>query len=180
MHTRATVVALLVSGPIATAYAAGRRAIWTQPGADPAEFLVSTRRRIPRRLLLAAGWSPTAIVGMAGPTAWRALPTEPVGSRAPAVARCYNRGVMRAPLSSDTSPDVELRQIDAWRRMSASEKAAVVTGLTRAAFAMTAAGVRHRHPNASPREHFLRMAVIVLGPELARRAYPDAAAVIAP
>lgn len=96
------------------------------------------------------------------------------------VARCYNRGVMRAPLSIDTSPDVELRQIDAWRRMSASEKAAVVTGLTRAAFAMTAAGVRHRHPNASPREHFLRMAVIVLGPELALRAYPDAAAVIAP
>ena len=64
--------------------------------------------------------------------------------------------------------------------MSAADKAAIVTGLTRAAFAMAAAGVRQRHPAASPREHFLRIAVIVLGPELAQRAYPDAAQVIAP
>jgi len=44
---------------------------------------------------------------------------------------------------------------------------------------MTAAGVRQRFPEASPREHFLRVAVIVLGPELASKAYPDAAQVIA-
>ncbi len=54
----------------------------------------------------------------------------------------------------------------------------MVTGLTRAAYAMTFAGVKHRHPDASSREHFLRVAVIVLGPDLARRAYPDAAGVI--
>lgn len=82
------------------------------------------------------------------------------------------------PLSLDTAPDVERRQIDGWRRMSAAEKAALVTGLTRAAFEMTAAGVRRRHPDASPREHFLRVAVIVLGPDLARQAYPDATRVI--
>lgn len=83
-----------------------------------------------------------------------------------------------SPLSLDTAPDVERRQIDAWRVMPAVEKAALVTGLTRAAFAMTAAGVRHRHPDATPSEQFLRVAVIVLGPELARKAYPDAAQVI--
>jgi hypothetical protein len=64
--------------------------------------------------------------------------------------------------------------------MSAAEKAATVTGLTRAAFAMTAAGVRQRYPDASPREQFLRVAIIVLGRELACKAYPDAAQVVSP
>jgi hypothetical protein len=86
--------------------------------------------------------------------------------------------VTETPLAFDSSPDIERRQIESWRQMSAAQKAAMVTGLTRAAFAMTAAGVRHRHPGASPREHFLRVAVIVLGPDLARLAYPDAAGVI--
>lgn len=89
-------------------------------------------------------------------------------------------GVTETPLSVDTSPDIERRQIEGWRQMSAADKAATVTGLTRAAYEITAAGVRQRHPDASPREHFLRVAVIVLGPELARLAYPDAAQVIAP
>lgn len=62
--------------------------------------------------------------------------------------------------------------------MPPDEEAALVTGLTQAAFAMTAAGVRHRHPDATPRECFLRVAVIVLGAELARKAYPDAVEVI--
>jgi hypothetical protein len=81
-------------------------------------------------------------------------------------------------LALDTPADVERRQIESWRRMSAAEKAATITGLTRAAYAMTWAGVRHRHPGAPPREHFLRVALIVLGPDLACRAYPDAAGVI--
>jgi hypothetical protein len=38
---------------------------------------------------------------------------------------------------------------------------------------MAAAGVRQRHPDASPREQFLRLAVVILGSTLARRAYPD-------
>jgi len=86
--------------------------------------------------------------------------------------------VRPSPLSLDTAADVESRQIDAWRAMPAVEKAALVTGLTQAAFAMTAAGVRHRHPDATPFEQFLRVAVIVLGPDLAQKAYPEAAQVI--
>ena len=80
---------------------------------------------------------------------------------------------MPAPLSLDTSPDVERMQIDAQRRMTPAEKAALISGLTRAAHRMAAAGVRQRHPDASPREQFLRLAVVILGPALARQAYPD-------
>lgn len=80
------------------------------------------------------------------------------------------------PLSDDTSPDIERRRILAWRRMSPAEKAASVTGFTQAVVDLARAGVRARHPNASPREQFLRVAVVVLGVELASQAYPDVAA----
>jgi len=86
--------------------------------------------------------------------------------------------VVQTPLTLDTSPDIERRQVESWRRMSPAQKAALVTGLTRAAWEMTAAGVRQRHPEATPREQFLRVAVIVLGPELACMAYSDATGVI--
>ena len=79
---------------------------------------------------------------------------------------------MRTRLSLDTSPEFERRQVEAWRQMSAADKAAMVTGLTRAACTMAAAGVRQRHPDASPREHFLRLAVILLGADLARSGVP--------
>jgi len=88
--------------------------------------------------------------------------------------------VAHTAFNLDTSPDIERRQVDAWRQMSAAQKAEMVTGLTRASYAMTFAGVRQRHPGESPRQHFLRVAIIVLGPDLARLAYPDATEVIAP
>jgi hypothetical protein len=79
-------------------------------------------------------------------------------------------------LSADTSAEVERLQIERWRAMSAAEKVAIVTGLTRAAFELAAAGVRQRYPGATDREQFLRLAIVTLGPELARKAYPDCAA----
>jgi hypothetical protein len=80
---------------------------------------------------------------------------------------------MQLAHSLDTSPETEQRQIERWRAMTPAEKAAIVSGLTRASFEMARAGVRHRHPNASPHEQFLRLAIVTLGPELAARAYPD-------
>jgi len=80
---------------------------------------------------------------------------------------------MVRPLSEDTSIDIERRQVEAWRSMSAAERAATITGLTQAAFDMAAAGVKARHPGASEPELFYRMAVVVLGPELAARVHPD-------
>ena len=84
------------------------------------------------------------------------------------------------PLSLDTSPDIERLQVEGWRRMSPEQKAAIVSGLTQAAFDLACAGVRQRHPHASPREQFLRLAVITLGSDLARRAFPDLATLETP
>ena len=80
------------------------------------------------------------------------------------------------PLSLDTSPEIERLQIERWRQMSSEEKAAIVSGLTQAAYDLALAGVRHRYPDASPCEHFLRLAIVTLGDELARKAYPEIAA----
>jgi hypothetical protein len=67
--------------------------------------------------------------------------------------------------------EIETRQIEGWRRMTAAEKAAIVTGLTNAVYELARAGVRCRYPHASAREQFLRLAIVSLGPELARKAY---------
>jgi hypothetical protein len=57
--------------------------------------------------------------------------------------------------------------------MTPAEKAAIVSTLTRAVYDLALTGVRLRHPLASPHEQFLRLAVITLGPDLARKAYPE-------
>ena len=86
----------------------------------------------------------------------------------------YN-AVVSAPLSRDTAPDIEQRQIEGWRAMTPAQKADLISGLTRAAFEMTMAGIRERFPHETERQHMLRLAVILHGRELACRAYPDAA-----
>lgn len=75
----------------------------------------------------------------------------------------------------DTSPEIERMQIERWRQMSPAEKAAIVSGLTQAVYDLAAAGIRLRHPDASSREQFLRLALLTLGPDLARQAYPEIA-----
>jgi len=77
------------------------------------------------------------------------------------------------PLADDTSPDIEARQIDGWRRMTPAEKLQLVVSLSRSTRDLALAGIRDRFPEASPREQFLRLAILTLGPELARRAYPE-------
>ena len=84
----------------------------------------------------------------------------------------YNCVVSR-PLARDTSREIEDRQVAAWRAMSPLEKANLISGLTRASREMALAGVRHRYPGASERDIFLRLAILTLGLELARGAYPD-------
>ena len=59
--------------------------------------------------------------------------------------------------------------------MSPAQKAAVVSGLTQAVHELALAGIRMRHPEASERERFLRLALITLGPEVARQVYPEIA-----
>jgi len=81
--------------------------------------------------------------------------------------------VLPTPLSADTSPEMERVQIERWQQMSTEEKAAIVSGLTHAACELAHAGIRHRHPAASPREQFLRLAIVILGDAMARKAYPE-------
>ena len=85
-----------------------------------------------------------------------------------------DRGAKRGLLSDDTAPDVEEAQVQRWRAMPSTEKAALIVGLCHAADALALAGIRHRNPAASSRECFLRLAILRLGRDLACRAYPDA------
>ena len=80
---------------------------------------------------------------------------------------------MDAPLARDTDPDIERRQVDAWRQMSPAQKLRLVSQLSATVRRLALAGVRQRYPAASAREQFLRLAQVTLGDELARKAYPD-------
>jgi hypothetical protein len=80
----------------------------------------------------------------------------------------------RAVLAADTGAAIEQRQVDAWRRLSPLERLRLVSDTTRAVTNLSLAGIRRRHPQASERECFLRLAAILLGADTARRVYPDA------
>jgi hypothetical protein len=78
-------------------------------------------------------------------------------------------------LSADTSAGIEQCQVDAWRRLSPLERLRLVSDTTRAVMNLSLAGIRRRHPQATERECFLRLAAILLGVDTATRVYPDAA-----
>jgi hypothetical protein len=78
-------------------------------------------------------------------------------------------------LSADTDAASERRQIQRWRAMSPAEKFRAVAELNAAADTMALAGIRLRHPDASSREQFLRLASVKLGRDLARQVYPEIA-----
>lgn len=75
----------------------------------------------------------------------------------------------------DTSSEAFHYQVARWRAMSPQQKADLVAALTRATSQFAAAGILMRHPGASPRELFLRLAILRLGRPLALEVYPDAA-----
>jgi len=81
----------------------------------------------------------------------------------------------RGALSLDTAADIERRQFELWRQMSPADKMALVSAASLAARQLAEAGIRERYPHASARERFLRYAVLTLGVDLARAAYPDVA-----
>ena len=84
-------------------------------------------------------------------------------------------GPEMAVLSADTTAEIEQRQVDAWRRLSSVERLRLVSDTTRAVMDLSLAGIRRRHPEASERECFLRLAAILLGVATTPRVYPDAA-----
>lgn len=88
----------------------------------------------------------------------------------------YDRVVRPEPLSLDTSPEIEQRQVESWRRMTPAQKLGITLGMSDAVRRLALAGVQRRYPNASSREQFLRLAIVTLGLDLARRAYPEVSA----
>ena len=77
------------------------------------------------------------------------------------------------PLADDTPIEVEARQIDGWRKLSLSQKVELIASLSCGVRELARAGFRDRYPSATPREQFLRLAMLTLGAELARQAYPE-------
>jgi len=71
------------------------------------------------------------------------------------------------------SPDIERRQIEGWRRMSDAERAATVTAMTTAVLELAVAGVRQRFPDAAPDVQRRLLAEVLLGRDLAGRAFPN-------
>ena len=64
--------------------------------------------------------------------------------------------------------------------MSPLEKAGILSQATHDALTLALAGIRQRHPNASERECFLRLAALQLGPILVRKGCPDASQILGP
>lgn len=89
-----------------------------------------------------------------------------------------SKSVRRNALSDDTSAEAQQFQLQLWRRLSESERLDAVSAISTAVNELALSGIRQRHPGASDRECFLRLAVIRLGPDVARRLYADAEAVL--
>lgn len=78
-----------------------------------------------------------------------------------------------APLAMDSSLEAERHLVERWRTMPAEDKLATALQMSRTVRDLALAGVQSRFPNAEPREQLLRLAIVMLGPELALAAYPE-------
>lgn len=74
-------------------------------------------------------------------------------------------------LAQDTSPSAERVLIHLWREMPAWRKMQLVGEMTAAVKTLARRGLVQRYPTGSPREIDRRFADLVLGKELALRAY---------
>lgn len=94
------------------------------------------------------------------------------------MTRLTSQGTGPVSLARDTSPAASRRQVEMWRAMSPCDKATLVADLSLGVQQLALAGIRRRHPGVSDREAMLRLAIVKLGRELARQAYPDVAALL--
>jgi hypothetical protein len=81
---------------------------------------------------------------------------------------------MMDPRWPDTHPEVERLQIAGLRHMPTWRKAALMAEMGQSVRTLALAGLRHRHPTDTPARRQRRLADLVLGPELAARAYGPA------
>lgn len=71
----------------------------------------------------------------------------------------------------DTSGEAQRRLVAAWRAMSPQAKAALVNALSLDVTRLALAGIRERHPAASPEEQRMRLGTLLLGGPLMREAF---------
>jgi len=76
-------------------------------------------------------------------------------------------------LYSDTHPQMEALQIELWRQASPTRKMHMLAQLNASARTLALAGLRSRFPNASEDELRYKIAVLLLGEELARKVYGE-------
>lgn len=74
-------------------------------------------------------------------------------------------------LLTDTHPDIERLQIERLRQMPAWRKMALMADMSRTVQTLALAGLRQRYPLDTPAQRRRRLADLLLGPELAARAY---------
>lgn len=74
-------------------------------------------------------------------------------------------------LSSDTHPKMEALQIQLWRQASPTRKMQMVAQLNASARMLAMTGLRSRFPNANEAELRFKLAVLILGDELAEKVY---------
>lgn len=78
---------------------------------------------------------------------------------------------MTSRLWPDTHPDIERMQIERLRQMPSWRKMALMAGMSESVRTLALAGLRQRHPSDTPAQRRRRLADLLLGPELAARAY---------
>lgn len=71
----------------------------------------------------------------------------------------------------DTQPEIERLQITRLRQMHPWRKMMLLSEMTQAVRVLAMAGLRHRYPEDSPEQQRRRLADLILGDELASRAY---------
>lgn len=76
-----------------------------------------------------------------------------------------------AQIESDTSPDIERLRIEGLRRMPAFRKLGLVADMNQAVEDLAMAGLRQRYPGDNLAQLRRRLADLVLGHELAAKAY---------
>jgi len=72
---------------------------------------------------------------------------------------------------SDTSPEIERLQVELMRQTPAWRKLYLVDQMNQTVRLLALSGLRQRYPEAGPEELNRRLADVLLGPELAGRAY---------
>ena len=85
-----------------------------------------------------------------------------------------------AVLSEDTRPEVEALPLAAWRQMTPHEKLDQVFQMRGTVVSFAMAGLRVRHPDETEPQLRRRLAALLVGEDLAARAYGPAGELVCP